>query len=155
MVCLRVSVSAGCPGAAVLDTIWRMQSGDEVLFEHPTGIRVTNTQAQFGPSMYTVAGITSVTMDYVPVSRTGPVALALIGVTAGACGYSLGDGGAVWLVGGALLVVVGVLVAAMRRGKYSVRIVTAGGQSTAVETADKDLAARVSLALKTAISSRR
>lgn len=131
-----------------------MTTGNETFLDDAAlGVTITSTQAQFGGTMYPIAGITAVQTAKIPAERGSPIILAILGVLMAAGGISAESGPVVG--GGAIFAAVGGIAAALAKNNYVLRIATAGGQVTALESKDPDVIARVSLALKQAVAARR
>lgn len=125
---------------------------ERVLFDRAQGVLITSTRAEIHGTTYAIAGIVSVTPAKIPAERGSAYIGAFFGVASIVLGAAI-DGGPLIAVG-ALLLGVSVLWATRIKDKYAVKIVTAGGTIDAFVSESQDLAAEVSLAIKTAITQR-
>jgi hypothetical protein len=123
---------------------------DEVLYQN-SDVRITPGGADFAGMTYSVRNITSVQMVTEPSQRMNLIVLAVL---VGAIALALGVVGQSFMCAGvcATVTLLLVAIALASKPKHHIRLVTSGGQIQAYTTMDGDHAARISLALKEAIT---
>lgn len=131
---------------------------EETLFQDGD-VLITTSRAKFGATTYPIGGITAVSTAAIPAKRNGGVLLAILGVlvlvlSSGSAlagePFALNGGHAF----GALVATLGVVLAVLAKGKYAVRLATAGGQVDALVSENADRIARATVALEHAVSRR-
>ena len=115
-------------------------------------IHITNARAVLGGKTYAMANITSVSMAKKPANRTLGIVIALIGVIIAACG-GIGDT-SIWIILGVLGLVVGIVIAALIKPSYIVRLGSASGESDALASHDQQYIREIVVAVNEAIISR-
>jgi hypothetical protein len=126
---------------------------ERVIFDRAGGVLVTSTRIEIDGTTYAVAGIVSVKPERLPAQRGTAIVVAAFGVASLALGAMIDAGPMMGI--GAVLLAAGALWAWRIRDRYAVKIVTAAGTIDAFVSESKDLAAEVSLAIKTAVTERR
>jgi len=116
-------------------------------YSDETGIRVTNTRVIIGDSTYALANITSVRKNITKPSRTGPIALGLIGLAIAVSG----DGHWGMILVGVFLIAVSAIMWRGMNPTYHLQIVSSAGETRALESQDKDRIDKVIHAINEAI----
>ena len=117
------------------------------------GVRITNTRAIVGTTTYAMANITSVSMSEKPANRKLGIVVAILGLIILAITYQLGSSGGV--IFGVILLGLGILIAAIVKPTYTVRIGSASGEADAVSSNDKKYIQAIVRAMNEAFIERR
>jgi hypothetical protein len=126
-----------------------MKMAEQTFFDE-AGVTVTNARFIASGRTFAVNGITSVSLYNITPRRTGPIAffviafLILIG----------GSGGSGSIIGALVLAGIGVLYWLSEPVRYSVRLMTASGESDAFTARDEFLIERIVRAVNDAIVAR-
>ncbi len=126
-----------------------MSDPNEVIYQS-ADVRITPGGADFAGMTYAVRNITSVQMVTEPSQRGPAIFLAVLCAVGTVLGF-MNDASTCAFVAIAVMVVCGVF-AMMSNPKHHIRLHTAGGEIRAYTTENGDHAARISLALKNAIT---
>jgi hypothetical protein len=133
-----------------------MSNMTEQSFFKDANVQVTTTRVIIGSRTYTLANISSVSMWQQTPSRLPGVLFAAVGTLALIYAVSLDvpltQNG--WLALGVLLVVVGVVLVALPKPKYIVRISSSSGEVNALISPDQNYIVRVVDAINKAIVAR-
>ena len=101
------------------------------------GVEVTSTRAVFGAKTYAMVNLTSVSMGVIPANRTHGIVVAVVGLVITMCGAAAGRDGGPILLFGILALIGGLVLAAVAKEQYAVRIGSAGGESDGLVSPDK------------------
>ncbi len=122
----------------------------EHVFFEDAGVKVTNTRFVAGGRTFAVSGITSVSLSKITPQRKGPIAVGVLSIL-----LLLGSrGDTSILVVGLVLLAAAVVYWFVDSSRYSVRLMTASGESDAFSAKDELLVGRVVDALNEAIIAR-
>jgi len=126
---------------------------EEVAFySDDKGVKITNTRAIFESKTYAMNNITSVSTGYKAPSRGGAVVAVLIGILI--LLISIGAksiGGSIF---GLLVIALGVWLYTSAKASYSVKIGSASGEATALESKDEKYIQSIVQAMNEAIIKR-
>lgn len=114
---------------------------DETTFFEHEGVRVTNSRFIVDGQTFAMTNITSVKPLEQKPNRVLPIILIVIGIIP-----ALNDA-----YGGLVLTLIGVIWLAMQKTTYHVMLHTAGGETSALKTFQKEYLQRVVTALNNAI----
>lgn len=117
------------------------------------GVRITNTRAIVGATTYAMANITSVSMAEKPANRKLGIVVAILGLIILVITYQLGSSGGV--IFGVILLGLGILIAAIVKPTYTVRIGSASGETDAISSNDKKYIQAIVRAMNEAFIERR
>lgn len=123
---------------------------EEVTYYSDRTIEVTSARAVFGEKTYALANITSVTMEERPTSRIPGIVIAIVGVGVAACTGSLNKSSS-GIVIGILVMIAGIVIAALANPRYVVRLGSASGESDAFVSKNRGHVQRVVNAVNEAI----
>jgi len=117
---------------------------DEVSVYQDANIHVTNLRAMLQGKTYAMANITSVSMFTQFANRSPGVVTAIIGGLFVLMGLAAGeDLRGCSFVFGAILLIIGIAVAAAAKHIYWVRIGSASGETNALSSGDRDYILRI------------
>jgi len=132
-----------------------MTTPPETTYYQDGAITISNSRAVLGAKTYAMVNITSVTMGEKPANRTPGIVLALIGLAIAACAGSMGsDSASGGIVIGILAIIGGIALAALVKPSYVVRIGSAGGESDALISKDREYIQKIVNAVNEAIIKR-
>lgn len=125
---------------------------EKVFMPNTGGVSVTNTRLVVFNKTYALANVSSVSLEKRNPHHFAGILLIVFGIfaTIGGIGDPSGNGG--WLLGGVAGLIIGVLL--VRLKEYIVRLRTAGGESDALKTSNREFARQVVQATEEAIVSR-
>jgi len=142
---------------------------EEVTYYSDGAIRITNARAVLGGKSYAMANITSVAMWKRPANRTPGVVIAIVGllITLCACcpaSFTLGSSDSDAAASGLLFVgvgllgllglVAGIVIAAIAKPSYVVRLGSASGETDALVSKDQEYIQKIVNAVNEAIIKR-
>lgn len=122
---------------------------EETLLEIP-GVKVTTARAMLGGNTYVMAQVTSVRVTTIPANRLPGLILILASITVTLCCAS-SDISMLVALGGAIGLVIGLVVVFTAKPTYAVRIGMSGGEQQAMVTTEEGVASTVREALEDAI----
>jgi hypothetical protein len=132
-----------------------MTSSQETTYYQDSTVTISNSRAVLGAKTYAMVNITSVSMGEKPANRTPGIALALIGLAIAACTGSMGGNSAGGGIGiGVVLIIAGIALAAIVKPSYIVRIGSAGGESDALVSNNREYIQKLVSAVNEAIIKR-
>jgi len=116
-------------------TIRVTQSDGEISFySDDKGVRITNTRAIFGQKTYSMNNITSVSKGYKSPNRTVGALCFLIGGFLSSVLFALEETGTGLFF--AFIAIVGIILFVIQKGTHTVRLGSASGEATALESKD-------------------
>lgn len=107
--------------------------GEKILYDAPYedigNIVVSDTRLVIGNTTYSMSNITSVSIIRIPPNRGFGILLAVLGVFAAGFSTIADYADATWGIG---LFILGLIIAAKAKGRYSMRMGSAGGERNAL-----------------------
>jgi hypothetical protein len=125
---------------------------DKIIYTDGRDVTVTDSTLKVKNTSYQINGITKLCMWTIHPDRWPGILLLLVGIGAAVCGY-LGyippsiniktdngviSGNTLFLWGGVALAVIGLLIVALMRDRYAVRIATAEGEKNAIVSSKRE-----------------
>jgi hypothetical protein len=124
-------------------------STEQTFYSNEKGVRITATRAIFESTTYSMANIASVTKGQEPAKRMPGILISILGIILLVVGIYWGDQ---WLpITGAIVLVLGILYAYSRKGKYYLKITSASGEFTPVESEDGKYIEKIVVAINEAM----
>ncbi len=101
---------------------------EPTLFTDKQGVRITPTRAIFDSTTYSIANITSIKRDVHPANRTAGIIIALVGLILFLLWIP-------WI--GLPVLIIGIIIAAMAKSTYYLKITSASGEAEPISSKDK------------------
>ena len=114
-----------------------MATAAETTFYEKGLVKITNARVVLENRAYALANISSVTLGEKPANRKVGIIVAVIGLIIAACSGAAGDQGTFGIVFGVLMLGAGIVVAAIAKPMYTVRIGSAGGEVDGLLSKDR------------------
>jgi len=100
-------------------------------------IAVTDTRVRIGNITYSMANITSVAITRSPANRAPGIVLSFLGIVVIAISLFYMDEPSIGIYLGAGMFIVGLIIAALAKGDYYMRIGSASGESNALQSTER------------------
>lgn len=100
-------------------------------------ITVTDTRVRIGNTTYSMANITSVSITRSPPNRAPGIVIAFLGIVVIAISLFYMDDPSYGIYIGAGMFIVGLIIAALAKGDYYMRIGSASGESNALQSTER------------------
>jgi len=125
---------------------------ERTFYSDEKGVRITSVRAIFGRKTYVMANITSVATAENPAKRTPGIIFAILGliILVACISFKSGEG----VIVGAVLLGLGILIAAIAKPTYHVKITSASGEEEPTSSKDKEYIHNIVTALNEALISR-
>lgn len=110
---------------------------DAVYEKSGTRIIVTDTRVRIGNTTYSMANITSVAITRSPANRAPGIVIAFLGIVAIALSLLYMDEPDIGMYFGAGMFIVGLIIAALAKGDYYMKIGSASGETNALRSTER------------------
>lgn len=108
------------------------ESEETVYYTDDQGVKITSVRLIVGSSTYPMSGITSIKITKIPPQRLW----------------------AIFFIVTVVLSPIGILMLIFMKGKYALRISTAGGEANVIESRDKEYIEKIAMAMNEAVIQR-
>jgi len=122
---------------------------EPTFYSDEQGVRITPTRAIFGSTTYAMANITSVARGEAPARRKPGIIIAILGliIFVACISFESVEG----VVVGVVVLGLGILIAAIAKSTYHVKITSASGEAEATSSKDKQYIDSIVMALNEAL----
>lgn len=127
-------------------------ANETTFYSDEHGVRITTTRAIFGSKTYAMANITSVSKGEEPPKRQPGIIIAILGLIILVACVSFGS--AVGVIVGVAVLGLGILIAAIAKPTYHVKITSASGEDEPRSSKDKQHIDSIVIALNEALIKR-
>lgn len=122
---------------------------EPTFYSDERGVRITPTRAIFGSTTYAMANITSIKRDMHPANRKPGIIIAVLGLIILVASASFDSSTGVII--GAIVLGLGILVAAIVKPTYFLKITSASGEAEPISSKDKQYIDSIVIAMNEAL----
>ena len=122
---------------------------EPTFYSDEQGVRITPTRAIFGSTTYAMANITSIKRDVHPADRKPGVIIAVLGLIILLACVSFDSSTGV--IAGVVVLGLGILIAAMAKPTYFLKITSASGEAEPISSRDKQYVDSIVTAMNEAL----